>query len=135
MNAKTLQALGDELQPALIAGELVHPRHGADFVKIGGAFSLLGAVGLDQNQADHPLIAVGSRFDGRQPRFFIQQQRQRLRREKRPFRQWQQIKRVGQNIGGGDDGIGDCGFGSLAFAHDLRFQSFDFVISHAVSRG
>jgi hypothetical protein len=107
LNAKPLQALGDELQPAFIAGQLVHPGHGADFVKIGGAFGLFRAVGFDQDQADDPLIAVGSRLDGRQPGFFVEQQRQRLRREERPFGQRQQIKRVGQNIGGGDDGVGD----------------------------
>ncbi len=135
MNAKALEALGDELQAPFVAGQLVHPRDRAHVVKVGGTFGLFRAVGLDQHQADDSLLAFGGGLDGRQPRFFVQQQRQRLRRKKRPFGQRQQVERAGQNIGGGDDGVGGRAVGNIVFTHDFRFKSFDFVIGHAVSRG
>ena len=90
MDAEPLQSLGNELQTPLVTGQLVHPGGGTHFVEIGGT-GLFRAVRLDQNQTDHVLLAAGGGLDGRQPRFFVEQQRQCLGREKRPFGQRQQV--------------------------------------------
>ena len=132
-DAEPFQALGDELQAALVAGQLMHPGDGADLVKIVGT-GLFRAVGLDQNQADDPLFAAGGGLDGGQPRLFVEQQRQRLGREERPFGQRQQIQGVGQNVGGRNDGVIGGGRGAVVvLAHDFRFEGFGFVVGHDLS--
>jgi hypothetical protein len=68
VDAKPFQSLGDELQTAIVAGQLMHAGDRADRVEILRAMGFFRAVGLDQDQPDDSLLKVGGGLDGRSAR-------------------------------------------------------------------
>ncbi len=118
-NAETPRALGDELHLAVGSHRMMDAHHRADALEVA-ALHIVGVVGLDHHQPHHVMRRFADGLHGRQPRRFVHQQGQGLRREKGLFSQRQQVQLVRQRWRGrqlaivGHDFAFECGF----FRHD-----------------
>lgn len=80
------QALGDELQFAVLAAGVVHLHQGAVQRQAGGV-EMPGIFGrrVHEKQGKRVVIGFAHQLQGFRPRFFIDDHRQHLRREERPI--------------------------------------------------
>ncbi len=76
------QALGDELQLAVVVADMVHTHHGAVFGQAGGIeMAGVGDRLVDVEQGQGLVLGLADQLQGFRPVLFVDDHRQHLRRE------------------------------------------------------